>query len=251
MYKVIIIEDERIAADNLERMLNDIQPTSEIIARLESVREAVEILPSITCDLIFCDIHLTDGNAFEILDKITLNKPIIFTTAYDQYVLRAFKHFSIDYLLKPIGKKELEESLKKFRAHFSNLSQSKVDLESLQELLGNKNSFKSRFLVQIGKKLKPISIEQVSHFHSSNKITFLFTENGNRFTIDPSLSQLEKELNLNLFFRINRQYIISRSGIEHINMVSPTKLKVVLVSDPDLDLFVSIDRIGKFKNWLK
>ena len=145
----------------------------EIIARIESVREAVKILPAIEFDLIFMDIHLTDGEAFEILEKIELGKPIIFTTAYDQYVLKAFKYLSIDYLLKPIGKKELEESINKFQNHFLPRSENKIDLVALQEFLKKDDSFKERFLVQVGKKLKPISIKQILYFHSSNKTTFL------------------------------------------------------------------------------
>jgi len=251
MYKVVIIEDEKIAVDNLTRMLNVIDPSYEVIARIESARNAIKILPSIEFDLIFMDIHLTDGDAFEILEGIELTKPIIFTTAYDQYVLKAFKYLSIDYLLKPIGKKELEKSVNKFQNHFLTKPQHKIDLRDLKKILQEDNTFKERFLVQVGKKLKPILVEQILCFHSSNKITYLSNEDGKSFPVDPSLSQLEKELNPNQFFRINRQYIISRTAIQHIYMASPTKMKVVLKSYPDLNLFTSVDRMGKFKRWLK
>jgi two-component system response regulator LytT len=119
MYKIVIIEDEKIAADNLVRMIKEFDTSFKIIIKIESVRTAVEVLPSIEFDLVFMDIHLTDGSSFEILDKIELNKPIIFTTAYDEYVLKAFKYLSIDYLLKPLSQKELVSSIKKFQKHFS------------------------------------------------------------------------------------------------------------------------------------
>ena len=251
MYKVVIIEDEKIAADNLGRMLGEIDSSLEVVLKVESIKDAVKKLPSLQFDLLFMDIHLTDGSAFEILEKIELNKPIIFTTAYDQYVLKAFKYLSIDYLLKPIGKKELETSIHKFRTHFSPQVENKIDLSTLQSLLKKDHHFKERFLVQIGKKLKSISTNEIVFFHSSNKITFLNIENGKSYPIDASLSQLEKELTPSDFFRINRQYIVSRSAINHIYMASPTKMKVALKSNPDLELFTSIDRMKKFKNWMR
>lgn len=250
MFSIVIIEDEKISADNLERMLQEVQPSCKVISRIESVREAIKQIPTLEFDLVFMDIHLTDGSAFEILEKIQMTKPIIFITAYDQYVLKAFKYLSIDYLLKPIGKKELEQSFKKFQKHFLPKPQNKIDLTALQALL-KKDDFKERFLVQIGKKLKPILVEQIMYFHSSNKITYLAVKGGKSYPVDLSLSQLEKELNPNQFFRINRQYIISRTAIQHIFMVSPTKMKVILKSNPDLNLFTSIDRMAKFKNWMK
>jgi two-component system response regulator LytT len=251
MYKIVIIEDEKIAADNLVRMIKEFDTSFKIIIKIESVRTAVEVLPSIEFDLVFMDIHLTDGSSFEILDKIELNKPIIFTTAYDEYVLKAFKYLSIDYLLKPLSQKELVSSIKKFQKHFSTQPENRINLTDLQSLLKKEDDFKNRFLVQVGKKLNPVLAEQISHFQSSNKITYLYTKDKKRFPIDPSLLQLEKELNPNQFFRINRQYIISRTDIHHIYMVSPTKMKVVLKSNLDLKIFTSIDRMAKFKNWMK
>ena len=251
MYKIVIIEDEKIAADNLTRMIKELDTSFEIITVIESVNNAVKILPTIEFDLVFMDIHLADGSAFEIMEKTELNEPIIFTTAYDQYVLKAFKYLSIDYLLKPISKEELLSSIKKFQKHFSTQSENKIDLPALQRLLKKEDNFKERFLVQVGKKLNPILVEQISHFQSSNKVTYLYTKDKKRFPIDPSLSQLEKELNPNQFFRINRQYIISRTDIHQIYMVSPTKMKVILKSNLDLKSFTSIDRMGRFKNWMK
>ena len=251
MYKVVIIEDEKIAAENLTRMIKEVHANFEIVERIESVANAVKRLPALEFDLVFMDIHLTDGSAFEILEKIEIAKPIIFTTAYDQYVLKAFKYLSIDYLLKPIGKKELKIAIEKFQKHFTPQFENKVDLTSMQSLLKGESNMKKRFLVQIGRKLKPILVNQILYFHSSNKITFLTIEDGKSYPIDSSLTQLEKELSLNQFFRINRQFIIARAAIGHIFMASPTKMKVILKSKPDLELFTSIDRMGKFKNWMK
>ena len=141
MFKVVIIEDEKIAADHLARMVQQIDAAFEIVARIESVKAAVQILPTCAFDLVFMDIHLTDSSAFEILEKIELDQPIIFTTAYDQYVLKAFKYLSIDYLLKPIGKKELEASIQKFKNHFTPQSEHKIDLTDLQRLLKKEPNF--------------------------------------------------------------------------------------------------------------
>lgn len=251
MYKVVIIEDEKIAADNLTRMIHEVDANFEIVERMESVAYAVKKLPSLKFDLVFMDIHLTDGSAFEILEKIELTQPIIFTTAFDKYVLKAFKYLSIDYLLKPIGKIELKMAVDKFQNHFLPQVENKVDLTALQNLLQKESETKERFLVQVGKKLMPIFVAQISHFHSFNKITFLNIEDGKSYPIDPSLSQLEKVLNPNQFFRINRQYIVARRAIQHIYMVSPTKMKVILKPKPELDLFTSIDRMGRFKNWMR
>jgi len=251
MYRIVIVEDEKLAADNLVRMIDNILPEYEIVARAESVKDASLALGNNNYDLIFFDIHLTDGTAFDVLEKVKPDKPIIFTTAFDQYVLRAFKYLSIDYLLKPLDESSLAEALHKFQTHFAQQAKSEINLDTLQKLLKGESTFKERFLVQYGKKLKPVSIDEISHFHSANKITFLSDESNKTYPIDHSLSQLEKELDPNQFFRINRQYIISRHAVQHMYMISPTKMKVILKSAPKLDMSVSIDRMAKFKNWMK
>lgn len=250
-FKLIIVEDEKLASDNLVRMLSVACPEGEVVATIESTKEAIKILPIVEYDLIFMDIHLSDGSAFKILDQIEIGKPIIFTTAYDQYVLKAFKYLSIDYLLKPIDENELQGAMEKFRKHFSTEKAEEIDLSALQKMLKDETNFKERFLVQIGKKLQPVSVNDVAYFHSANKITFLNMSAEKSYPIEPSLSQLESELDPNKFFRISRQYILARNAIQHMYMFSPTKLKVVISTNPSLDLTVSIDRMAKFKNWFK
>ena len=251
MFKLVIVEDEKVASDNLIRMLSSVCPEGKVVACIESIKEAVKILPIAEYDLIFMDIHLSDGAAFSILDQVEISKPIIFTTAYDQYVLKAFKYLSIDYLLKPIDEKELQNAIEKFHKHFSAEETNGIDLTALQKVLKNETNFKERFLVQIGKKLQPVSVNEVAYFHSANKITFLNMSAEKSYPIEPSLSQLESELDPNKFFRINRQYILARNAIQHMYMFSPAKLKVVINTHPSLDLTVSIDRMAKFKNWFK
>ena len=251
MYKVVIIEDETVAVKKLIRLLKEIDPSFEVVEIIESVKQAIKRLPSLEYDLMFMDIHLTDGDAFEIFEHITLSKPIIFVTAFNQYALKAFKYLSIDYLLKPIDQEDLQFATEKFKKHFITESQQQVDFKDLERFLKKETVFKNRFLVQIGKKLKPVSIEEVTHFHSANKITFLNLNTKKSYPIDYSLVQLEKMLDPDQFFRINRQCIVERDSIHHIQMVSPTKMKIILSHHPELALFTSIDRMVKFKNWMR
>lgn len=251
MIKIAIIEDEAIAVRNLLRLLSGIPFEFRVVAKIESVTDAIAILPELEIDLIFMDIHLTDGNAFQIFQSIKITSPIIFTTAFDQYTLKAFKQNSVDYLLKPIDKTELKQAVQKFNNLF--LSQQKTpdtDYQSLVKLLTTNNHYKKRFLVQIGKKMRPLEIKEIAYFFVKDKTTYLRTLENKTYLIDYSLSELEKQLDPDIFYRINRQYIIANQAIVDIYYLSTIRLKVNLNPPSKEDILVTIDKIAKFKKWL-
>lgn len=247
MIRIAIIEDESIAARNIERILADISLETIVVAKIESVKEAINILPTINLDLIILDIHLLDGNAFQIFNKIELFVPIIFATAYDNYVLQAFKQLSIDYLLKPIKKSELEIALAKYEHLYKVEKQDNFKL--LYELI-TKRDFKKTFLVQTGKKLRPIKTENIAYFFVENKSIFLRTFNNLTFLSDYSLAQVESQIDPNNFYRVNRQFLINTQAIENIYYESLNKLKVNCKPSFTRDVWVSIDKISKFKKWI-
>jgi len=250
MIKAIIIEDETLAATRLEAMVKKCDPGIEIIARLPSVKKAVQwFQQNPQPDLIFMDIHLEDGLSFSIFDQADITAPIIFTTAFDEYTIRAFKVNSIDYLLKPINQEELLFALDKFRknqiaGHYYNAN-GEASVENLK-----KATTKTRFLVTAGSRIASVPIEEVAYFYSEEKITFLRTFSGQRYSIDYSLDNLSYQLDPASFFKINRQLIIHIRSINSIHKVSTSRLKLTLNPDLGKDMYVSVDKYGKFKDWL-
>lgn len=250
MIKILLLEDEAIAARKLSRMLDACKQDIEVLDIIESKKEGIQKIPTSPADLILMDIHLTDGKSFDILEAINCSIPIIFTTAYDQYTLRAFKHLSIDYLLKPIAQEDLQQALDKYEQHFKATTD-QVDYQQLAQLLQNPKTYKNRFLIQIGSKLKPIGIEEVAYFYSKEKTTYLSTIKERNYPIEFTLTQLEQLLDPREFYRVNRQFLIARKAITDISYFSTTRLNVQVTPKPAADLFVSIDKIVKFKNWLR
>jgi len=249
MIKVLIIEDEAIAARNLKRMLAAIKQDVEVVDTIESKKEAIEQIPILDIDLILMDIHLSDGSSFGIFDKITSSKPIIFTTAFDKYTLQAFKHLSIDYLLKPIIQEDLQKAFDKYEAHFCS-DQSNFPINDLLNLLNPEKKYKSRFLIQLGNQLKSIEIAEVAYFFSKDKITYLVNKEGRNLPIEFSLVQLENELNPDDFFRINRKLLVSRHSINGIQYLSSSKLKIELSPKSIESSLLTMDKITAFKQWL-
>ncbi|HEY1057029.1 MAG TPA: LytTR family DNA-binding domain-containing protein [Emticicia sp.] len=248
--KVIIIEDEERTARALVRMLLTYDPTIQILAQLPSVKESVawfqqNPLP----DIAFMDIHLEDGQAFGIFEQINLNVPVIFTTAYDEYMLKAFKVNSIDYLLKPIDYDELVKALEKFKSLQANNG---FDINSLLQLVQKprESAFKDRFMVTIGTKIYSIETEDIAFFYSEEKSTFLMTKAGQLLPLEYSLDGLENQLNPMNFFRANRQFLIARKSIKSIQMYSPTKIKLDLAPESRKEVFVSVHKVPDFKDWL-
>jgi DNA-binding LytR/AlgR family response regulator len=247
---VLIIEDEIFAAEKLEEMILEINSGINILAKLGSINESVKWLVNNTADLIFLDIQLSDGISFSIFEQVTINTPIIFTTAYDQYAVKAFQLNSISYLLKPIRKKDLEESLLKYQSLKSAFS---IDFDMLlSNIQGKEPAYKKRFLIQIGEKIKKIEIGEIAYFFVLEKGVFMKTFQGNLYPVDFTLDKLESVINPEIFFRINRKYIVSIDSISNMVAYSRSRVKLELkpMVDEEFDTIVSIDRSSDFKKWL-
>jgi DNA-binding LytR/AlgR family response regulator len=251
--KVVIVEDERLAVDRVKGFLKKYDAQIEILADLPSVKKAVEWFSSYPFpDLILLDIHLEDGQSFGIFEQIPIDCPVIFVTAFDEYLIKAFKLNSVDYLLKPVNFQELSEALDKFKKYHAqerpySLSEIK---KILNPLMNQKPNFKERFLVSSGSKIQTVPIEEVAYFYSEDKITFLVNRPGQRFPLDLSLDKLQEVLDPSKFFRVNRKFIASLDSISQIYKYSPTRLKLGLIPDPKQEVFVSIERYSLFKDWL-
>lgn len=247
--KIIIIEDEKPAANRLIKLLDVHFPGISPTANIDTVTRAVtwfEQNPE--PDLIFCDIQLADGISFEIFEKVKISTPIIFTTAYDQYAIKAFQVNAIDYLLKPIDPVELAKAVEKFKGRQVKPA---VDLDILKALLQPvKKSFKSRFLVRFGEKIQSISIEETDFFFSEERVTFLQTSEGKKYVLDSSLEQVEAAIDPAIFFRINRKYLCRVEAVEEVLSYSNSRLKLKLKNSSDKDILISREKVGEFKSWL-
>lgn len=251
MLKVVIIEDEPMAASDLEKTLLKVAEDSEVIAKLDSVSTATTWLSENECDLILSDIQLGDGLSFDIFRNLDINTPIIITTAFDEYALRAFKENSIDYLLKPIDSDELKVAIEKYR--FWKKDNQTFDLGTMLEILRpEEQTYQERFIVTLGERIQSISEENVAYFFSEDRYTYLVDKNGRQHILNSNLGDLEKTLNPKKFYRINRKFIISFDSIK--NMVAYSKSRVKIDLDPappnSLDVIVSVERSGAFKRWL-
>jgi len=246
---ILIIEDERPAANRLRQLVLELLPNAEIFGHLDSITSAVKWLESnVFPDLIFCDIQLADGQSFEIFERVKISSPIIFTTAFDQYAIKAFKLNSVDYLLKPIDPKELAQAIQKFQRQQVKPA---FDLNQIRDLLSPQaNNHKSRFLVKFGEKIQSVETFDISIFYSEEKVTFLQTKEGRRYILDYTLDQLEGMLDPKKFFRLNRKYIASFTSIAEIHTYSNSRLKIRLANCEDKDVLVSREKVGEFKNWL-
>lgn len=249
---VVIIEDESLAARRLERMLLD--QGFNILAKLSSVSSAITWFNNNTHpELIFLDIQLSDGLSFEIFENIDLKSHIIFTTAFDQYALKAFKLNSIDYLLKPIDKDELIAAISKFRT-FRKPEDNKLSnsqLEQINLLLHSSiKDYKERFTVKVGTHIHTIETKDIECFYSENKATYLHTCTGQNYLIDYSLEQLEDILDIKSFFRVSRKFYINIKSIKDIIDYSNSRLKIKLKSYNEEDIIVSRERVKAFKQWL-
>lgn len=248
---IIIIEDEKPAARLLQRKLDKLG--FKVLTLLHSIEESIDWFNSNTHpDLIFLDIQLSDGLSFEIFDKVTVESPIIFTTAYDEYALRAFKLNSVDYLLKPIDEEELEVSITKFQNKFQKNAVANLDFEAIKRMLVNpvQKEFKNRFSVKIGNQIKVIAIDEIECFYSENKGTYLHTVDNRDYLLDSSLEQLETELNPDSFYRISRKFIIPLQSIKEIQMHTNSRLKIILPTYKADEVIVARERVGDFKTWI-
>lgn len=247
--RILIIEDETRAANQLERVLKKVAPEAVVLDKLETVEEAVDYLKgSPSLDLILSDIQLADGLSFEIFSQIELNCPIIFTTAYDQYAIEAFRTNGIDYLLKPVAEDRLAEALGKLRRLSPQVSL--ADLMALTKPAAAEKNYKSRFLVKVGDEIKSIPISDIRAFFSMEKATYLLTSAGRRYVLDQTMDQVESQLEPTNWFRISRKYIVGFQSWTHIYAYTNSRLKLVLQGIDDQEVIVARDRVGDFKEWL-
>jgi two-component system, LytTR family, response regulator LytT len=252
MLRILLIEDEDPAARRLQKMILEIEPAAVMPDNIVSVASGIDWFAANPMpDLIFSDIQLSDGLSFEIFKEMGITCPVIFTTAYDQYAIEAFKVNSIDYLLKPIKKEELESAFKKFRK-LSGTGSNALNIDKLLQTLqpALRPEYKKRFVVKYGEHIKTINIEEVVYFYTEDKINFLCTKDGRRFVIDFNLDALDSMLDPKVFFRINRQYIIAIYAIG--DMLSYSKSRVLIKLNPPAkhETIVSTERSADFKHWL-
>lgn len=248
---IIIIEDEKPAARLLQRKLEKLG--LKINSMLHSVEESIHWFnDNPHPDLVFLDIQLSDGLSFEIFETVTIKSAIIFTTAYDEYALRAFKLNSIDYLLKPIDEEDLLIAVNKFKSRNSSSPNLSLDFEMIKKMLVNPidKTFKKRFTIKMGQQLKMIAIEEVECFYSENKGTYLHTFDNRDYLLDTTLEQLETELDPAAFYRVSRKFIIPLKAIKEIQLHSNSRLKVILPTYKDDEVIVARERVNDFKDWL-
>lgn len=248
--KVVIIEDEKPSARHLKNLLQDIDSEIEIVKYLDTIKSTIEyFIEDHLVDLIFLDIHLADGNSFEIFTIIPINTPFIFTTAFDNYAIQAFKQNSIDYLLKPITEKDLQFSLEKFKKLKG--ADNVAIIESIAQAYQNINkSYKSRFIVKKGQILDYILSEEINHFETKDSLSYLVTSKGNRYNIENSLDELETLIDPKYFFRINRKIIIQIKSIQKIRNYFNSRLSISSNYLNEDSSIVSRERVNDFKKWL-
>ena len=251
----IIIEDEKPAARLLQRKLEKLNLTVGVM--LHSVEEALDwFSKNEHPDLIFLDIQLSDGLSFEIFEKVKIKSAVIFTTAYDEYALRAFKLNSIDYLLKPIDEDDLEIAVTKFKSLLPKQELQPqslgIDFEQIKKMLTNpfEKNYKKRFTVKIGQHLKVISMNEIECFFSENKGTYIHTFDNRNYLIECTLELLEQELDPADFYRISRKFIVPLRAIKEIVLYSNSRLKVILPSFKEEDVIVSREKVSDFKTWI-
>lgn len=246
----IIIEDEKLSADHLANLIGKVDKNIKVLNVFDSVKQSVRYFQNNpNADLLFVDIHLADGVSFEIFSKVVIESPVIFTTAYDEYAIKAFKVNSVDYLLKPIGIDELKVALEKFKKlKNSQLLKPSDNIIDAYQIINKQ--YKNRFMVKIGANIISVKTEEITHFIAEDGIVLIVTKNGKRYPIDYTLDQSELLLNPDIFFRINRKTIININSIQKVNTYFNNRLKidsVVLQSD---DAIVSRERVAEFKKWL-
>lgn len=248
--KAIIIEDEKLSAEHLIRLLNKIDNTIEIIAFFESVKKSVIAFEKgLQADVLFVDVHLADGLSFDIFSKMEISMPVIFTTAYDEYAIKAFKLNSIDYLLKPIAIADLETAINKLKK-ITHTANSRL-IENLAHVYQNLNKkYKSRFMVKIGDNIVSVKTDDAYYFIAEDGITLLVNSGGKRYPVDYTLDELEGIVNPLLFFRINRKVIINVNSINKVSSYFNSRLKIISELLGDEISVVSRERVNDFKEWL-
>lgn len=250
--RVLLLEDEPLTAQQLASQLHEYDPTMEVLATLPSVAAAAAWLRANPApDLLFLDIHLEDDLVFQLFAEVPVRTPVIFTTAYDEYLLQAFRVHSIDYLLKPIAYEKLAAALEKYRAlraHFA----APPDLTALLQLVARpaEPTYRERYLISVGPKLRSVEVSDIAYFFLDERIAWLTTRQGATLPLEYSLDKIAEQLNPRHFFRVSRQYVVSRSAIEATYTYSTSRLKLELRPATRHEVLVSRERVADFKDWL-
>jgi DNA-binding LytR/AlgR family response regulator len=256
---VVIIEDERLTAQRLISQIKKYDASINIVTQISSVAEAISWFkthPVTSVDLMFMDIHLEDGDSFQIISQLNLTTPVIFTTAFDDYMIRAFKVNSIDYLLKPVNYEELAAALDKFKSLRSNndfqSGSMAVDMKALMNHLTQERSpqFKDRFMITVGTRIRSIKTESIAYFYLEEKTVLMVTNDGTTLPVDYSLDKLMQIIDPKQFFRVSRQFIVSLASIQMVRAISAGKLTLNLIPKTKQEVAVSGDRVSDFKVWL-
>jgi DNA-binding LytR/AlgR family response regulator len=252
--RVLIIEDELPTARKLSAFIQQLEPDFVVVDSLQSVRESVQFFKRESVDLIFLDIHLADGNSFNIFKEVQVNTPIIFTTAFDQYAIEAFKQNSIGYLLKPLSKDALKLSIQKFKnmASLQSVSSNGIDYKMLGDLIAQQKSteYQERFMVYYKDIIKTVLVEEVAYFYADSKAVFMTLHDRKSYDLNFSLEQLEEKLDPKYFFRANRQFIVHILSVKEASVYSKSKLKLKLAPPTEMEVIVSSQKSTKFKQWL-
>ncbi|MEJ7646488.1 MAG: LytTR family DNA-binding domain-containing protein [Chryseolinea sp.] len=250
--RVLIIEDEPLAAARVEKLAKEINSEVIILEKIDSVAAAVAWLTKNTSpDLILMDIQLADGMSFQIFERCNVSAPVIFITAFDEYAIKAFKVNGIDYILKPVDKDELSNAFKKL----DNLSRPKVTHQMLESMMNSMQAmtknYRERFVIKVGEHLRTVALVDILYLYSLDKITFAQVNDGRKYIFDFTMDQLEAMVDPARFFRINRKYLVSLEAIQDMITHTNSRLKLILKSSDDTDIIVARERVLEFKGWLE
>ncbi|MGL1885405.1 MAG: LytTR family DNA-binding domain-containing protein [Reichenbachiella sp.] len=250
--KVLIIEDEAPAFRRLQKLLDELDPNIEIVEVLDGVEDTIDWLSNHEApDLIFMDIQLSDGISFDIFDRVDIRKPVIFTTAFDEYMLKAFKVNSIDYLLKPINSQELQRSINKYnqlKNEFSDHGNVSIGEVVKQLQIGTKD-YKSRFLVKMGEKMLSIETDNIACFQANDGLVHLVTQQGKKYVMDLTLDEISKQIDPHKYYRVNRQFILCYHCIEAVHKYGKSKLLIETTLSLEEQILVSDNKASAFKEW--
>lgn len=250
MINTLIIEDENLTAIRLEKLLSKLDRSIIVLAKISSIKSAVHWFQNNAMpQLIFMDIQLADGLSFEIFKQVNINTNIIFTTAFDQYAIEAFKVEGLDYLLKPIEETALHQSLSRFYKKQSNAI-TNLNVQELLKLVQPNTSYKNKFLVNFRDILKPIQVSDIAYFVSEFKTTFIITKANEKFRIDDTLEQVEQQVNPKIFFKITRQLIVNSDAIKEIAQYFNGRLKLKINPEYNQEILVSREKSLQLKEWL-
>lgn len=249
---ILIIEDEPLAAQRLESLVTDILGTVRVVDKIDSIKKSVQWLQKNPApDLILMDIQLADGLSFLIFEQCAVNAPVIFTTAYDEYALRAFKVNSIDYILKPVDKDELAQALKKFESIKAVQPSQEMFMQSISQAMNMlTRKYKERFVIKVGEHLKTVEVKNILYFSSQEKTTFCHTSDNRNHILDFTLEQLEAMVDPSEYFRVNRKYLVRGDSIQDIISYTNSRLRLVLKNSNDNDVIVARERVQDFRHWL-